>query len=404
MRTVPAVAELTIRPGHPDFLDLPWEQSVVDWDPSRLVELPKGISRHEVRFLQYSHGIYAIKELPTRAARNDYSILRSLETTGAPAVRPVGLVEQRHEDPAAEQSAALITAYEPFSFSYRELVAGSGFGPRRSQMLDAFAGLLVELHLSGVFWGDCSLSNVLYRFDAEAIETIMVDAETAAIYEGGISDGRRLEDLEIMRLNVAGGMADVAAAAGRTLDEADLTLGDDIAARYEGLWNELTRTETIAEDERFRIDERIARINELGFHVEEIDLLPAEGEESRLSIKVKVGGRSFHSQRLKELTGIDALENQARQILSDVYYHQAGQEEITTSTGKNLAAIRWRVTVFEPWLERLAALDGVTDAVQAFCDLLHHRFVMSRGTGHDVGTDIAFEDWVARGRPGYRLA
>ena len=402
-RTVPSVPELTIRPGHPDFLDLPWERSIVDWDPSRLVDLPMGISRHEVRFLRYPHGIYAVKELPTRAARNDYAILRSLETSGAPAVRPVGLIEQRHDDPTAERSAALITSYEPFSFSYRELVAGSGFGPRRSQMLDAFAGLLVELHLAGVFWGDCSLSNVLYRFDAEAIETIMVDAETAAIYEGGISDGRRLEDLEIMRLNVAGGMADVAAAAGRTLDDADLTLGDDIVARYEGLWSELTRTETIGEDERFRIDERIARINELGFHVEEIDLVAAEGAESRLAIKVKVGGRSFHSRRLKELTGLDTLENQARQILSDVYHHQAGSEETTTPTGKSLAAIRWRVAVFEPWLERLAALDGVVDAVQAYCDLLHHRFVMSQGIGHDVGTEAAFEDWVDRGRPGYRL-
>ena len=51
-------------------------------------------------------------------------------------------------------------------------------------MLDAFAGLLVELHLSSCFWGDCNLSNVLYRFDAEAIDTIMVDAETAETYAG----------------------------------------------------------------------------------------------------------------------------------------------------------------------------------------------------------------------------
>jgi hypothetical protein len=400
---VPGVPELTIRPGHPDFLDLPWDRSVTDWDPALLVDLPKGISRHEVRFLRHERGIYVVKELPTRAARNDYDILRRLEASAAPAVRPIGLVERRHDDPTAERSAALITAYEPFSFSYRELVEGSGFGSRRSQMLDAFAGLLVELHLAGVFWGDCSLSNVLYRFDAEAIETIMVDAETSSIYDAGISDGRRLEDLEIMRINVAGGMADVAAAAGRTLDEADLTLGDDIAARYEGLWNELTRTETIAEGERFRIDERIARINELGFDVEEIDLVPTLDDESRLSIKVKVGGRSFHSRRLKELTGLDTLENQARQILSDVYYHQAGDANATTSTGKNLAAIRWRVTEFAPWLRRLEQLDGVADAVQAYCDLLHHRFVMSHGTGHDVGTDVAFDDWVARGRPGYPL-
>ncbi|MDE0065949.1 MAG: hypothetical protein OXN44_03650 [Acidimicrobiaceae bacterium] len=71
--------KITVRPGHPDFLDLAWEQSVVDWDSPRLVTLPKGISRHEVRFVAYGEGLYAIKELPLEAARNDYRVLRALE-------------------------------------------------------------------------------------------------------------------------------------------------------------------------------------------------------------------------------------------------------------------------------------------------------------------------------------
>ena len=198
------MAELTIRSGHPDFLDLPWDVSLRQWDRPNRVDLPMGISRHEVRFFEYPQGLYAIKELSERAALQDYTVLRALETFGAPAVRPVGIVDHRHPDPHAEESAALITEYEPFSFSYRELLAGPGFGPRRNQMLNAFAELLVELHLAGVFWGDCSLNNVLYRFDAEGIETVMVDAETAELYdEGTLSDGRRLEDLEIMIENVA---------------------------------------------------------------------------------------------------------------------------------------------------------------------------------------------------------
>lgn len=397
----PAMADLTIRAGHPDFLDLPWDRSIVDWDLPGLVDLPKGISRHEVRFLQYGNGLYVVKELPVRAARNDYGVLRTLEGFGAPAVHPVGLVEQRHPDRHDERSAALITVYEPFSFSYRELVAGPGFGPRRSQMLDAFAGLLVELHLAGVFWGDCSLSNVLYRYDAEAIETIMVDAETAAIYEGGLTDGRREEDLQIMIVNVAGGMADVAAAAGSDLDDADLDLGDAIAERYSALWDELTGTETIRPDERYRIDERIQRLNGLGFQVEEVDLVPAGGG-SRLAVKLRVGGRTFHSRKLKELTGLETLENQARQLLADLYYHQAGAEA-TTATAKEVSAIRWRVAVLEPWFRRIEALEGIVDPVQAYCDLLHHRYVMSQGLGRDVGTEAAFEDWLARGRPGYPL-
>ncbi len=396
------MVEMTVRAGHPDFLDLPWETSLTEWTVPNLISLPKGISRHEVRFVQYPQGIYVVKELPVRAARRDYAVLKTLEGFGTSAVRPIALVEERCDDPHRELSAALVTDYEEFSFSYRELLAGPGFGLRRNQMLDAFARLLVELHLANVYWGDCSLSNVLYRFDAEAIETIMVDGETAYVYDDPISDGRREEDIQIMIENVAGGMADIAAEAGHDLDEADLALGEDIAARYHALWAELTSEETIGADERYRITEQIGRINSLGFDIDEIDLVPAPPDGSRLKVKLKVGGRTFHTNRLKELTGVDALENQARQILSDLHYFQASRGS-DSPTGKNVNAVRWRVDVFEPMMQKLSTTPGVSDPVQAYCDLLHHRFVMSHGTGVDVGTEAAFEDWVTRGRPGYPL-
>ncbi len=396
------MALLTIRPGHPDFLDLPWERTIADWEVPELVDLPKGISRHQVRFLRYPEGVYVVKELPTSPARNDYQVLRALENVGAPAVRPVGLVEGRSSDPTEERSAALITAYEPYSFSYRELLSGPGFGPRRAQMLDAFANLLVQLHLARCFWGDCSLSNVLYRFDAEAIQTIMVDAETGRIFDGPLSDGQREQDLEIMIENVAGGMADIAVEANADIDDADLALGEDIADRYRALWAELTTEEVIHPGERFRVRDRIARLNHLGFDVEEVELVPVDDDVSRLRVRVAVGSRRFHATRLRELTGIDALEHQARQILSDLYSYQAthGGE---TSAGKHVSAIRWRVTEFEPQIRRLGALEGVVDPLQAYCDLLHHRFVMSEQAGRDVGTEAAFAAWEAAGRPGYPL-
>jgi hypothetical protein len=394
-------AEITIRAGHPDFLDLPWDKSLQEWDLTNRVELPKGISRHEVRFFQYPQGLYAIKELPTRPAHQDYGVLRQLESFGAPAVRPVGLIDRRSPDPHDERSAALITAYEPFSFSYRELIAGAGFGARRKQLLDAFAMLLVELHVAGVFWGDCSLSNVLYRFDAEAIETIMVDGETATIYDE-LTDGRRAEDIEIMIMNVAGGMADIASSTGADLEDADLALGEDIAERYEGLWHEVNRDELIGPDERYRIRERIETLNEIGFDVQEVDLVPVDDTGSRLKVKLRVGGRTFHQRRLKDLTGVDALEAQARQILSDLYYFQT-RTGSTTPAGKNVAAIRWRVEEFEPMLERLRKLDHVRDPIQTFCDLLYHRYTMSQGLGYDVGTEAAYDDWLERGRPGYKI-
>lgn len=389
---------LKIRPGHPDFLDLPWERSIVHWDDQRFVDLPRGISRHQVRFIAYDQGLYVIKELPTRAAQQDYRILRELETHDVSTAIPVGIVEQRHPDSGAEASAALITAYVAHSFSCRELLQGPGFGSRRGAMLDAFAMLLVQLHLTGCFWGDCSLNNVLYRYDADSIETIMIDAETAAIHPT-LSRGQREEDLGIMEFNVAGDMADIAAAQCVNIHDADLHMGSEIAERYRLLWQELNVAMSIHPDEHYRITERIHRLNDLGFDVDEVDLIrTADG--NRLEMKIAVGGRSFHANRLKELTGIDVRERQARMILSDLYYHQAQDGAGSTSTHKAVAAIRWRVGVFEPLIERLRDTLHMDDPIQAYCDLLHHRYIQSYQQSQDIGTEAALQSWLAAGRPG----
>ncbi|WP_428267572.1 DUF4032 domain-containing protein [Haliangium sp.] len=396
----PTRPTLTIAPGHPDFLDLPWDRPLGEWDSPRLIDLPKGVSRHLVRFLAYDRVIYVVKELPVAAARRDYEVLRALAgKERLLAVPPVGLVEGRHPDHGAETSAALITRYLEFSFSSRELLQGAGFGERRNQMLDAFAGLLVELHIAGCFWGDCSLSNVLYRYDAEAVDTIMVDGETAVLHDQ-LSNGQREEDLAIMIVNVAGGMADIAAAQGIPIDDADLWLGEDIATRYRNLWSELSRVETIGPDERYKITERIRRINELGFDVKELDLIPSPGGD-RLALQVRVGGRNHHTSRLKSLTGLEVSEWQARQILSDLHYYQA--QNADSGVSKSVTAVHWRVSQFEPTLTRLRTIEGISDPVQAYCDLLHYRYLKSVDAGFDIGTVTALEQWLSDGRPGYVL-
>jgi len=390
---------ITVRPGHPDFLDLAWEQSVVDWRSSRLVTLPKGISRHEVRFVAYDQGLYAVKELPLKAARNDYQVLRELERMEAPSVTAVGLVEDRSDDPGAERSAALITRYVDFSFSYRELLEGAGFGQRRRQMLAAFAGLLVELHLAGCFWGDCSLSNVLFKYDAMAIEALMVDAETAELHPE-LSDGQRLHDIDIMTINVAGGMADIAASRGVSLDDADTDLGEEMASWYEWLWDETTRETVIGSDERYRITERVRRLNDLGFTVDEVDLTSTDGG-TRLRVRPSVGPRNHNSRRLREITGIEASEWQARHLLSDIYHFSAGQR-VDNSGDMALAAIRWRTERWEPAVRRIRAEAGDDNVLQGYCDFLNYRYEASSRAGADLGQRVAFDGWLAAGRPGFR--
>ncbi len=379
-------------------MDLAWEQSVVDWDTPRLVTLPKGISRHEVRFVAYDQGLYAIKELPHKAARNDYQVLRELERLEAPSVTAVGLVEYRWDDPGAERSAALITRYVDFSFSYRELLEGAGFGERRRQMLAAFAGLLVELHLAGCFWGDCSLSNVLFTYDAMAIEALMVDAETAELHPE-LSDGQRLHDIDIMTINVAGGMADIAASRGIGIDDADTDLGEEMASWYEWLWDETTSETVIGSDERFRITERVRHLNDLGFTVDEVDLTSTDGG-TRLRMRPSVGPRNHNTRRLREITGIEASEWQARHLLSDIYHFSAGQR--IESGDMALAAIRWRTERWEPAVRRIHAQSSDDNVLQKYCDFLHYRYEASFAAGTDLGQEAALRSWFDTGCPGFR--
>ena len=387
-----------IRPGHPDFLDLEWGAPIDSWQGGRTVELPTGLHRHPVRFVAYANRIYAVKELPVRLAHHEFDVLRTLRTKVTPIAESVGVVERRWLDPTVEASGAVITEYAEFTFTYRELIEGGGFGRRRAQMLDAFAGLLVELHLAGCFWGDCSLSNVLYRYDAGAIEAIMIDAETVELHDE-LSDGQRQHDIDIMITNVAGGMADIAASHGVELDHADFALGEDIASRYTALWAELTDVTTIGPDERYRIRQRVDRLNELGFDVADVELVPTDDGTAAVRLRVTVAGRAYHANRLRELTRIEASEQQARQVLADLRYHLAKLGE-DAPTSRSVAAIQWRVDIFEPLLARITSdIEEGRDPVQAFCDFLHHRYLLATSQGRDIANTESYDSWRVAGFP-----
>jgi hypothetical protein len=399
---------ITLHPESQELLELDWERSITEWTTDHLVDLPRGISRHNVRFVAFDDRTYAVKELPTGPARQDHAVLHTLEAVSGPAVRPVGLVIRNDRDPDSEEAAVVISRYLDYSFSYRELISGSGFGARRKQLLDAFAWLLVELHLLGCVWRDCSLSNVLYRWDADAIETTLVDAETAAVHPA-LSRGQRREDLDIMIENVAGEMGDIAASQGKSLDAADLEMGYDIAERYHAIWSEVSVDERLEPDQHYKVGDRVRRLNDLGLEVAEVELVPHGGDD-HVHLKLKVADRNYHTNRLHELTGIDAGEHQARQILADLHYFEVKYvTELKPSNpaatpAKALIAARWRVDAFEPMLRRVAEVIGpAADPIQAYCDLLYHRYMLSVRTDRDVGTEAAFEDWVFNGRPGYPI-
>ena len=70
-----------------------------DWEDDRLIEIPqRGISRHVVRFIAEAGEVFALKEIPERFARREYSILRRLQQMGIPAVDVLGVVIDRPQD------------------------------------------------------------------------------------------------------------------------------------------------------------------------------------------------------------------------------------------------------------------------------------------------------------------
>jgi hypothetical protein len=268
--------------------------------------------------------------------------------------------------------------------------------------------LLVELHRNGVFWGDCSLANTLLLRDGQALQAHLVDAETSEVHET-LSEGQRAVDIDLAVENVAGDLLDIAIANGRSLDEAD----DDLAAaqslrdRYQALWAELHADEPVRPDERYRVEARLRRLNAMGFVVEEVQLESGgDGEGAAPRLRVAVGDRRFHAERLLRLTGLEAGEGQATVLLNDMaaWAGLAGPSDpdagllaterldATAFGPMHRTARRWLREVFEPTVERLRAVLGPElDPVQAYCDLTEVKWLLSEQAGHDVGDQIAID-------------
>jgi tRNA A-37 threonylcarbamoyl transferase component Bud32 len=393
-----AFPRLRLREPTPELLDLPWQRPLEGWPADGLAfrELPVGPSRHLVRFLVTGRGLLALKEEPLRVAEREYDVLRHLQDAGLPAVRPVGLAAAPERD-----AAILVTSYLPSSLQYRRLLSRTPPGPgvTRDRLLDAMAGLLVELHRGGVYWGDCSLTNTLFRRDGDRIQAYLVDAETSERYPS-LSDGQRAYDLEVLVENVAFGLADLAAMQDREdlLDEA-ATAAESVRQRYTALWDELHAEVEIGTDERFAMAARVRRLNDLGFAVDEIELVP--GEPGRVRMRVAVANRRFHVRELERLTGLRALEGQARLLLNDLREYRALLERVERTTMTTAeASARWQAEVLEPTLRRLRpALDPGRDPLQAYCDVLETKWLRSERAGRDIGLMAAIDNYLAAGAP-----
>jgi tRNA A-37 threonylcarbamoyl transferase component Bud32 len=373
------------------LLTLPWDRPLAEWTDDRLVEIrQRGLSRHVVRFVAECGEVFAIKEIDERLARREHRLLRRLQELGIPAVEVLGVVADR---PGLE--AALVTRFLDYSTPYRNLFAHPRGAALNDRLLDALVELLVRLHLAGFLWGDCSLSNTLFRHDAGAFSAYLVDAETGELHPS-LADGMRTYDVTLAFERVGGELFDLQGAELLPPEVDPVEIAEQIPLRYERLWRELTHEEVLTPGEqRYRIAERLRRLNELGFDVDELELV--EGPDgNRMRMRTRIAEPGHHRRLLMTRTGIDAEENQARRMLNDITSFRGWLEH---SEGRRVpeaaAASRWLTDVYDPVVASIPEeLRGRLDEAEIFHEVLEHRWFLSEAAGRDVGTSAAAADYI----------
>lgn len=383
--------EITTARPDPALLDLPWSVPLEEWPEDNLAALPRGISRHVVRFVKLSGRVIAVKEIKADIARREYAMLRNLRRLDQPSVEPFGIVSGRVAADGTPLDACLLTRHLKFSLPYRALFS-QGLRPgTETRLIDALAVLLVRLHLTGFWWGDVSLSNTLFRRDAGSFAAWLVDAETGELFPS-LTNGQRAHDLDIARVNIAGELMDLQA--GELLDPTidPVEISNRIVTRYEELWRELTATEEFDTGERWRVEERIRRLNAVGFDVDEL-AISTDIDGTRISIQPKVVDAGHHSRRLLRLTGLDVGEGQARRLLNDLDNYRAASDR--QNDDEELVAHEWLTRIYEPITRRVPReLSGKLEPAELFHEVLEHRWYMAEREQQDVPIERAIEDYV----------
>ncbi|WP_448760171.1 DUF4032 domain-containing protein [Actinomyces oricola] len=389
--------QITAATIDPALLDLPWEIPLEKWPTEVLAALPRGLSRHIVRFVNLSERVIAVKEIGEHVAYREYELLRNLLRLGAPCVTPTAVITGRRDVNGEELNSVLVTEHLSYSLPYRALFSQYMRPETATRLIDALAVLLVRLHLLGFFWGDVSLSNTLFRRDAGAFAAYLVDAETGELYPEGLTEGKRLYDIDVARTNIIGELMDLQAGALLEPSVDTIEVGDRIVTRYTDLWDVLTAEESFSLADRWRVRSRIERLNELGYDVGELTMrTDAQGQYMVIQPKVVDAGH-YHRQVMR-LTGLDVQERQGQRMLNDL-------EAFRTIRGLKDAPIEqvahaWLAEVFEPTIRAVPMeLRRKLEPAEIFHEVLEHRWYMSEQQQRDVSTEEAVADYVAHVLP-----
>jgi hypothetical protein len=384
--------DITAATVEPALLDLPWHLPLEDWPAETIAALPKGLSRHIVRFAHLGNYVIAIKETLPELARREYEMLKSLNKLSVPCVEPFAVVSNRTDSNNEPLMAALITRHLKFSLPYRAMWSQGLRLETAKRLVDALALLLVRLHVTGFFWGDVSLSNTLFRRDAGSFAAYLVDAETGQLYEQGLSAGQRENDLEIARINIAGELMDLIASGNAHAGIDPVEISDRIVKQYRELWKSLTSEEIFETNERWKISRRVQQLNELGFDIGELTIV-SEEDGNRVRIQPKVVDAGHHARRLLQLTGLDAEENQARRLLNSIDEYKL--KHTRPGADEEVLAHEWMSKVYEPVVNAIPLeLRGKLEPAEIFHQVLEHRWYKAENEQRGIPLLEAVQSYV----------
>ncbi len=376
---------------NPELVRLPWDVPLQDWDDEHLIPLPRGISRHVVRFVRVGEYTCAVKETDELIARREYHLLKDLQRLGLPTVVPQAVVSGRKDRDGEWLPCALVTRHLRFSLPYRSLFARGMRADSLPALIDALVVLIVRLHLAGFFWGDVSLSNVLFRRSAGEFAAYLVDAETGEL-KPTLSEQQRDYDITVARENVYGELLDLQA--GDLLEPHfdPLDVVDMLGQRYAALWTALTEAAEFDSGDMWRIERWVESLNDLGFDIEEMDIVTEPGG-SQVRLQPRVVEAGHHSRELRTLTGLDVEEAQARRLLNDIARFSA---HIGLGADKREeAANRWLLEIYEPLVAMVPReLRGRLEPAEVFHEVLVHRWFLSERAGREVDIFDTARDYI----------
>jgi len=383
--------QLTATVVDPDLLFLPWQIPLEQWDEKTVAPIARGISRHIVRFVKVNEAIYAVKETVDEFALREYEMLTKLQELDVPCVEPAGIVQNRTDDTGNLLGAALLTRHLTFSLPYRALFSTTLRPQVAERFLDALALLLVRLHLSGFLWGDCSLSNTLFRRDAGSFAAYLVDAETGELHEK-LTDGQRTHDIENARINIAGELLDLEAGGLLHPSMDPIETANSIINKYQSLWREVTEPVVITPGERFKLYSRISRLNELGFDVAE---MKAESNDGQVYLRPVVLEPNFYAKKLAALTGLTVEEQQGRSLIKDLEDFQSKHNISTENT--HFAAHRWVSERFNQVVAKVPTeMCAKFTPAQLYYEILQYRWKISEESVQDIGIRPAADEYIEK--------